>query len=92
MVDSDLEHVPTLIIYKKINQSSYKKYSDLAIMRINIEMILLKKNGALAAAMWLKIVLEDWSTSKPCISVIYRQDLIIQGPTAKSSPGFPQQI
>ena len=44
MADSDLEHVPTLNIHKKINQSSYKKYFDLAIMRINIKMISLKKS------------------------------------------------
>ena len=30
---------------EKINQSSYKKYFDLAIMRINIEMISLKNIG-----------------------------------------------
>ena len=38
-----------------------------------------------------KITLEDWSTSKPCISVIiFRRDLF--GPAAKCSPGLPQQI
>ena len=45
--------------------------------------MIFKKNWAFLAAMWLKIELEDWPTSKPCI---YLPDLI--GPMA----GLPQQI
>ena len=69
MAASDLEHVPTLNIRKKLTNRPARN-----IMRIYIEIISLKKQ-AFQAAMSLKMVLEDWSTSKPCISVIYPQDL-----------------
>ena len=52
-------------------------------------MISFKKSG-ISGHHVTKNLVEGWSTSKPCISVIYQPDFI--GPTATCSPGLSQQI